>query len=336
LVNFSCGTSSKNESSNVKYFRHLQFSETSYDQMKGTHPLTAKEAETINHYRFTCNDKGQLTEVAYMRGNTLLSYSSMGAAKIEITYTDSTETQHFFNKDGQVADQEGVYANVYKLDKNGNRIGLSFLDKSGNKMVDRNNISYFVYKILPDGMVQEKRYDAKNEETIRNKFCPFYELRFSYDDKGHCVRLANYQADTLYSCTAENCGDIGVSYFLMKTNEAGDLDSFAVFNASGVPSNLYWGWSRFINKHDENGNLVRSDFFDQDGEPLGGKSNPITTYTYDEHGAVTEVKYFDKDMKPFASARAGGAAMLKYTYNASGQPLDTLRFNVALEPIKKD
>ena len=33
-------------------------------------------------------------------------------------------------------------------------------------------------------------------------------------------------ADTLYNCTAENCGDIGVSYFTFSPNENGDVENF--------------------------------------------------------------------------------------------------------------
>ena len=62
------------------------------------------------------------------------------------------------------------------------------------------------------------------KETIMNPFCPFFELRFSYNDKGYVTRMANYMADTLYNCTAENCGDIGVSYFTFEPNEDGDVE----------------------------------------------------------------------------------------------------------------
>ena len=65
-----------------------------------------------------------------------------------------------------------------------------------------------------------------------NPFCPFYELRFTYNDKGYVMDMANYENDSLYNCTAENCGDIGVSYFEFEPNEFGDVLSF-----SGVQCN---------------------------------------------------------------------------------------------------
>ena len=62
---------------------HLQFSETPYDIEKGTHPLTADEAKTINNYKFTYDNSGRLLSVEFVRNNVLLDYSSMqGAAKI--------------------------------------------------------------------------------------------------------------------------------------------------------------------------------------------------------------------------------------------------------------
>lgn len=329
----SC-SSGGNGSSNVKYYRHVMFTETSYDQYKGTHPLTAKEATAINHYRFTYDSKNRLTEVAFMRGDSLLSYSSIGAARIQIDYTDSTETQHFFDSNNKPKDDGGVFANVYKLNKDGLRVGLKFLNKDGVQIPDRDSVFYFVWKVLPDSMVKENRYNVKGVETIRNKFCPFYELRFSYNKKGYPVKLANYMADTLYNCTAENCGEIGVSYFDFTTNDEGDLLQFSVHNASGRSSNLYGGWSKFVNTIDANGNVLERAFWDQDNEFVGGKRNPITANTYDEHGAVIEMKLLDKDRKPWSNDAK--VASFKYVYNKTGNPTDTLRFNASNEEIKKN
>jgi hypothetical protein len=101
-----------------------------------------------------------------------------------------------------------------------------FLDKDGSMVENRNKIHSYTWSILPDGMVRELRYNLKGEETVMNPFCPFYELRFTYNDKGYATRMANFKADTLYNCTAENCGDIGVSYFTFSPNQNGDLENF--------------------------------------------------------------------------------------------------------------
>ena len=62
IVIISCTgkTTLKNKHSGVEYYRSLQFSETPYDIEKGTHPLTADQAKTINNYKFTYDNTGRL------------------------------------------------------------------------------------------------------------------------------------------------------------------------------------------------------------------------------------------------------------------------------------
>jgi hypothetical protein len=334
-IMFSCTTRPKEDaSSNVKHFRHLQFSETSYDVIRGIYPLTAEEAKTINNYTFTYNENGKPASIVFMRGDQVLGYSEMGFAELEVSFTDSTEIYQFFDEKNKPVESDGVFTYVYKLDKDGNRIGLSFLDKDGKVASNRNSIAYYIWKVLPDGMVQEKRYNIKDEEVIMNPFCPFFELRFSYDQNGYCTRMANYMADTLYDCTAENCGEVGVSYFSFENNEKGALTKFSVFNSHGQMSNLYWGWSKFANTLDENGNVTETFFWDQDNEPLGGKTNPLTLNEYDEHGSLIGRKFMDKDRK-LVMREGLNAAAIKFTYDEKGNPVDTTKFDVAMVEVVK-
>jgi len=217
----------------VKHYRSIQFSETPWDTEKGTHPLTADEAKSVNNYKFTYNENGTLASVEYNRNGVLLDYSSMGAAKITYTYEGNKQIKRFFNEKGEPAKNGGVSVAEYTLDETGVRTALNFLDENNVQIENRNKINNFKWKILPDGMLQELRYNLAGESVVMNEFCPFYELRFTYDANGFITRMANYQADTLYNCTAENCGDIGVSYFLFENNASGDLLSFSVHNSSG-------------------------------------------------------------------------------------------------------
>ena len=177
----------------VEYYRNLQFSETPYDIEKGTHPITADEAKTINSYKFTYDNEGRLLSVEFQRNNVLLDYSSMqGAAKITYEYVDGKQIKHFFDKDNEPIESGGVFAVEYALDADGNRVGLMFLGKDGSMIENRNKIHSFVWEKLPDGMVRELRYNLAGEEVVMNPFCPFYELRFSYNEKGYPTRMANY------------------------------------------------------------------------------------------------------------------------------------------------
>jgi hypothetical protein len=320
-------TSQKNLHSGVEYYRHLQFSETPYDIEKGTYPLTADEAKTINSYKFTYDKEGRLLSVDFVRNNVLLGYSSMGgAAKITYEYNGDKQIKHYFNKDNGAIESSGVFASEYTLDANGNRTGLMNLGKDGAMVENRNKIHSWKWYILPDGMVRELRYNLAGEEVVMNQFCPFYELRFTYNAKGFVTRMANFKADTLYNCTAENCGDIGVSYFSFAPNEKGDVESFSVFNVIGQMSNLYWGWSKRITKYDENGNELEIVYYDQDNEYVGGKLVPVTQNMYDNHGSLIEAKSMNKE-RILINNPANGVAITQYKYDSAGIRTETLTFN---------
>jgi hypothetical protein len=336
VVLFSCSQKpAQTEDPNVAYFRHIQFSETPWDLEKGTHPLTADEAKTVNNYKFTYNENKQLVSVEFNRNGVLLDYSSLGAAKITYTYEGNKQVKHFFDEKGEAKKSGGASVYEYTLDDSGMRVGLRFLDENGEPTENRNNIHNYVWKKLPDGMIQELRYNLAEEEVVMNPFCPFYELRFSYDEKGYLVRMANYEEDTLYNCTEENCGDIGVSYFLFKNTEHGDVLHFSVHNTVGQLSNLYSGWAKRINVVDENGYVLETTQYDQDDEPLAGNRLPVTTRVYDEHGAEVKRILMDID-KNIANNPGNGVAITEYKYDEEGRRIETLDFDKDGVPVVKE
>ncbi|MCU0377264.1 MAG: hypothetical protein MUC78_03305 [Bacteroidales bacterium] len=323
----------KKTEARVAYYRSLLFSETPWDLERGSRELTPAQAKHINSYKFTYDDNSRLSSVEFVRGDVLLGYSSMGgAAKITYEYTENKQIKRFFDKDNQQIESGGVFTHEYTLDDEGIRTGLRFFDKDGNPVENRNKIHSWVWAILDDGMVQEKRYNLANEETIMNENCPFYELRFTYNDKGYVTRMANYMEDVLYNCTAENCGDIGVSYFLFEPNEFGDLLSFQVFNVTGQRSNLYSGWSRRESKYDENGYVLETAVFDQDNEYVGGKRVPVTQYTYDKHGALIEARNMDKERNVINHPESG-VAITEYKYDEKGNRIETIRYDKERIPV---
>jgi len=312
---------------NVAYYRHIQFSETPWDIEKGTHELTAEDAKTVNNYKLTYNDKKQLVSVEYNRNGVLLDYSTMrGAAKITYTYEGNKQIKKFFDDKGEATKNGGASTFEYTTNESGMRVALRFLDENGEPVENRNNIHNYAWKELEDGMIQELRYNLAKEEVVMNPFCPFYELRFSYDEKGYLVRMANYEEDTLYNCTEENCGDIGVSYFLFKNTADGDVLNFSVHNTVGQLSNLYSGWAKRVNVVDENGYMLEVTQFDQDDEPLSGKRLPVTTSVFDEHGAIVKRISMDKD-KNIQNDPNNGVAILEYKYDNDGRRTETIRLD---------
>jgi len=329
----SCNDTGKTADSGLEYYRQLKFSETPYDLIQGSHPITAEEAKTVNHYKFTNDESGRLVTVEFMRGDELLEYSQSGAARIAIKYEDHKEIHTYFDHNNEQMEMwAGYYMAIYELGEDGMRKKLTFADAEGNAVENSNNIAWFDWNILPDGQIQEKRFTMEGEETVLNPYCPFYELRFTYDEEGKVTRMANFQGDTMYNCTVENCGDIGVSYFSFDYNEAGDLTAFGVYSLTNQLSNLYWGWARFENKYDDYGNQVENVMFDQDDEPVSGMSTPVTQSVYDEHGSLVEQLVMNINRELINNPRSG-VAITKYNYNELGHPKDTLRFDAKMEAI---
>ncbi len=322
----ACNQKPATKQDNVKYYRHIQFSETPWDEEKGTYPLTADEAKSINNYKFTYNDRNQLVSVEYNRNGTLLNYSSFDAAKITYTYNGDKQTKHFFNENNEPIESGGAFAQVYTINDSGMRVAMQFLDKNSKPTENRNNIHNYKWQKLPDDMIQEKRYNLAGDEVIMNPFCPFYELRFTYNKNGFPVRMANFEADTLYNCTAENCGDIGVSYFLFENSEKGDLKTFSVHNTVGQLSNLYFGWAKRVNEIDKNGYVVKTIIYDQDNEFVAGKNIPVIQSVYDVHGALQ--KRISKDKNENVVNNPGnGVAITEYKYDGKGHRIETLQYD---------
>ncbi len=333
IVSCNSNKQRQNSSATVEYFRNLLTAQTPFDLEKGIHPLTARQAKRINSYKFTIDSTGRLLSVEYVRDGLLLGYSSMGfAAKVTYEYSGNKQNKYYFSYKNEPIENAGVFRAEYTLDKNGVREGLEFFGRYGERVENKNRIHSFRWEVLPDGMVRELRYDLTGKETVLNPFCPFYELRFTYNEKGYVTRMANYKADTLYNCTAENCGEVGVSYFVFEPTESGDVVNFSVYNAGGLTSNVYWGWSKRINTFDRNGYLLESVFYDQDGEYIGGKRVPVVRHVYDKHGAVTESWNLDKDRNPYDNPENKVCRTI-YKYDKHGTRLETLRFDKEGKPV---
>ncbi|MFC2137686.1 hypothetical protein ACFLTE_05875, partial [Bacteroidota bacterium] len=324
----------KTDFEKVQHYRHLLFTETPWDQIRGANKISAEEAKNTNNYTFTYNDSLQLIQVDYCRGDSLLEYSRLGASRVVISYEDNREIRHYFNDKNEPVTVNGeVFKSVYEMDENGFRTGLKFYSKEDEQIENRNKIAYYTWSRTPMGMIKENRYTLAGEETVLNEFCPFYELRFSYDENGIVKRMANYEKDVLYDCTVENCGDIGVSYFDFTIDENGGLLEFSVHSTTGQLSNLYWGWARFKQKLDKNGYVIERETFDQDNEYVGGKMIPINQYTYDETGLLLEEKALDAN-RVLMNNPEDTVAVKQYKYDEFGRRTETILYDKDM--VKKE
>ena len=320
------------ESENVEHYRQLLFTESPWDPIRGTHKITAKEAKSVNNYTITYDDSDRIVQVTYGRGESLLPKSRLGAAKVVMTYNNNLETRTYFDPKGDSKTVNGeVFKSVYSMDEKGFRTGLKFYDEAGEQVENRNKIAYYTWSKTIYGDVRENRYNLAGEETVLNEFCPFYELWFTYDENGRVTKMANYNNDSLYDCTAENCGNIGVSYFDFKMDPNGGLLEFSVHSTTGQLSNLYWGWARFEQKIDENGYVTERVMYDQDDEMLSGKKVPIIESKYDDGGLLLEEKYLNAQ-RQLMEAPWDSVAVRQYKYDKVGHVTETILLDKNMNP----
>jgi hypothetical protein len=312
--------------SGIEYYAGLQWSETPYDTENGIHRLDPEKIKNINCYRFTYDEKGLIQSVEFMRNNILLNYSLMDeAAKIVFRYDGSMQTKLFYNAKGEPMEQDGIFAIQYALDAKGNRVQLMYLARDGSMINNNKGIHYYNWKILQDGSVKENRFNLEGQEIALNSYCSFLELRFSYDNKGFLTRMTNFRNDTLVNCRGSS-GESAVGYLTFTTDEAGNVLKTESFSAAGQPSELPSGWAKRIFKYDENGYKTECSFYNKNNELLNTGYVPVIKYSYDDHGAITEIKCFDSDNQP-ANDPLTGAALIKYTYDEEGRRTDTTYFD---------
>lgn len=313
-----CGgqKSAQRRHSGIEYFRNIQWSETPYDIEKGVHSITPAEAETINSYKFTYNDQGKLESVEFVRNDLLLNYSSLEAAKIVYKYDGKIQTKFFFNKDNQPVQHDGIFAVQYALDAKENRVQLMYLAENGSMINNAKGIHYYNWSILPDGSVKEDRFSLDGQEIASDNYCSFRELRFTYNKEGYLTRMAQYRNDSLINCK----GKSNVAYLAYTPDEDGDILTIEAFEADSQPADLAAGWSKRVNKYDENGYLTETVYY---------KSNnmeaPVFRYSYDAHGALTDIKCLNTDGQLVNDST--GAAVIQYRYDEAGQLTDTLFYD---------
>jgi len=330
----SCADKSANSSEfdSVQHYRSLMFSETPWDPIKGNFRLSEEESQSINNYTLTYDEQERLVKVEYGRGDTLLDKSSLRAAKVVISYEENKEIRHYFNsKDSAISVYGDVFKSVYEY-SDGFKTGLKFYNKENEPTENWNKIGYYTWSRTPLGLIKENRYNLADEEVVLNEFCPFYELRFTYDENGYVTRMANYSEGVLYDCTAENCGNIGVSYFEFKNDVNGNLLEFSVHSTTGQLSNLYWGWAKFSQSLDENGYVVERVWYDQDDELRGGKEVPINQYKYDAFGSKIEERNLNASRELMNDSK--GVAVKQFKYDEFGHEIETVSFDKDMNVVE--
>ena len=119
-------TSLKAQNNSTEFFRHLRYNHVSpYIELAGTYPIDSETAENTSHYIFKYDAEHRIVEIINNHYHTERQHplASLGVYKVEINYSEGTESRIFFDKNGKrIANDRAVYKEVYTFNNKGNKI----------------------------------------------------------------------------------------------------------------------------------------------------------------------------------------------------------------------
>ncbi|WP_350293969.1 nuclear transport factor 2 family protein [uncultured Croceitalea sp.] len=222
--------------SSTEYYRHLRYNHVSpCADVVGIHPIDRITAQSTSHYIFRINKSGKPVEIINNHYHTEKKHplASIGAYKTRIIYSDSKEIRTFYDPSGkQIANDRGVYKEVYFLDSKKFKYKLQFFDLHDNPMESNWKISKYIWN-KKGKLIIEKRYNLLSEEVNVSPYFKFGITGILLDREG--VPKVHYNLDDK----------------LKKTNNAEGIASYQdVFDSQG--NHIKFSY------HDKNGDLAET------------------------------------------------------------------------------
>ncbi|GHF19268.1 hypothetical protein GCM10017044_12280 [Kordiimonas sediminis] len=279
---------STNASAEQEHFRHMMFRESPYAPYRGIYPMDGKDTEKAVHYEFSYDDEGRVTRISHkLDDQTVPLHGGFDtfiwfAPEVRIAYSDGQEVHTYYGTDGvQIHAHGQVWRAVYSLDADGNRTSLEFFDKDGAPSANAWNITRYEWRPSEDGHIFEKRFNPAGEQEKMRPVLEFYEVKLEYDRDGKLSFMRNY-----------------------------GLDHTPTNNSSGA------GIDRIT--YDLNGNFIRWQVYDKDGNAVEGNRPMVHLgeHLYDDKGNKIGMRGFDRHgvRMPFS----WGAIMEETSYNQQG------------------
>jgi hypothetical protein len=264
LISFAITSIAGN--TNTKYFGHIVFRETPMAPYKGIYPLSEEQSKKQVHYAFKYDETGRVYEIATRLGSQLVADNGNWdsfiwfAPMVRIEYGDGSETHTYYDASGtQIAAHGNVYSAVYDINESGDRVGLKFYDEAGEPSENAWNIHSYAWDVLGEGKFREKRFGLDGEQRPLRPEFTFYEVILEYDYLGQLAFVRN-------------------------------------MGLEGVPTNNESGAGIDRITYDHNGNFIRWQVYDKDGNPVEGNRPMVHLgeHLYDSKGYKVGLRGFDR------------------------------------------
>ena len=308
----------------VKHFRHLRLD--GRRALAGSFPIPADFAGRTLSFRFSYDLRGRPKTVDAMAHGSLASEPVLGAARVVIRYGPSSETRTLEDEKGAPAYWEGVHAARLEFDDARRAGSLTNLGEDGRPAEDAAGVARQVWELDAAGRIARIfRLNRRGDRIVDGLGA--YETRLRYDEAGNKVEQSNLSPDGQLLEDKD-----GVAVTRWAYDEYGEVSEVRRYDAqdrlararpgaapaepAAAPAAKVAG-QRF--KYNSLGDVVQKESFDADGQPAEDSEGVATTQmVYDEHGNLTEQRFFGADAKPRAS-RSEGASVVRWSYGRDGR-----------------
>lgn len=237
-------------------------------------------------------------------------------------------------------DDEMIYRAIYEYDtQTGNMVTLSYCDENGE--LNSYDFGHAVKKYEYDeyGHITKESYYNIQNELCSNSNGYSYKL-CEYDNAGNCTKTAFYNEEDaltdVYSVVSNNVESAmpASGFYTMVTCEYDDRGNIIEQKYYGTNGELRTdGVSICKIQYDENNNMTRIDYFDEEEAPITFNGSASVCYEYDVNGWCTKYSYYDENNTlivnsdiPYGVGILSGA-VVKLSYDSSGNCIETMYYD---------
>ncbi|WKK81052.2 nuclear transport factor 2 family protein [Marivirga arenosa] len=259
----------------TKYYRHLAYNHVSpHVPIKGIYPISKTEADTSSHYKFTFHND-QLVEIVNHHYNSQRQHplTTFDAYKVMINYLHNQEVRTFYDPNGKrIANERGVYKEVFTYDKKGFVTSLEFFDLEDRTMESNWGIHSYQWS-KHKKMVIEKRYNLADSAVSISPYFSFGTTGIVYDKNG--FPQANYNLDEQLK-VVDN--ESGVASYQDTYDKNDNHIRYTYHNQSDELTLNQWGFAIGRKTYDAEGNQIGRAVYDVNDSLLNEREDFSNVY----------------------------------------------------------
>jgi hypothetical protein len=313
------------------------------------YPVTPDTSKDEYYFTIESDYQGRIVSVKFPKVGGQGMDPHYGPIIFKIMRKKDREIWRFFDSSGSPIRLLGVYAEGYRLDKNGYPESITCLDSLGNPMTDSLGVTKYLVTCNELGMETDYLRLNAAGDTISN-ISHSYRTHYVYDEKNRLIERANYDSSGSLGPESE-----GYAISRIKYDSLNNIIERSFYDSANYPCGTTDSpAARIVYSYNEMGDLVEMRKFDRFGTLID--DYPIIQLTYWENGRLKEYKMFDKfnvirflykmtsqdipsesryfgpDGKPEVDKKAGYAALIS-SFDDNGNEIEYTFYDEKMRPF---